>query len=186
MARNQVVVSGVADYICGAQVPSEEVMQIGDDDDDSDSEDIVSKRAKEANIILPTDPWKESWDLGVLVLILYSAIVVPYRICFDSPATGFLFGLEQLITLAFMIDVYLNFNTAHASNDLAWVLDRKEIACRYLSGWFWIDAPACVPVELLDALIAGEQQQMGLLDSFASSGLFVSSAFSRSASTSPP
>ena len=136
---------------------------VGSGDDDEDEEETMKRIVREAGVILPTDPWKEMWDVFILVLIIYSAIAVPYRICFESPASGMVWIFEQLLTAAFMVDVGFNFNTAHSDNADSWVTDRREIALRYLSGWFWIDAPACVPVELLDAVLAGEQKQMGLL-----------------------
>lgn len=34
-------------------------------------------------IVFPMMPWKEWWDLLVLFGILYSALLVPFRICFD-------------------------------------------------------------------------------------------------------
>ena len=33
------------------------------------------------------------------------------------------------------------------------VTDRGKIAQRYLSGWFWIDAPSSVPVELIEFFV---------------------------------
>ena len=33
-----------------------------------------------------------------------------------------------------------------------WTTDPQKIARKYLSGWFWIDAPASLPLELLDLL----------------------------------
>jgi hypothetical protein len=136
---------------------------IEDEDSDDDEEEQLRKIVRAAGVILPTDPWKEKWDVGVLLLIIYSAIAVPYRICFDAPAQGVLWYFEQVLTAAFMIDVFFNFKTAHTDNNQAWVLDRREIIARYLSGWFWIDFPSCVPVELLDYMMAGEQTEFGLL-----------------------
>lgn len=133
------------------------------DDDDEDEEEQMKRIVREAGVIIPTDPWKERWDVLILVMIIYSAIVVPYRICFESPASGLMWVFEQILTLVFIVDVVFNFNTAHSDNAETWVVDRREIACRYLSGWFWIDVPSCVPVELLDLVLEGEQKQMGLL-----------------------
>jgi hypothetical protein len=133
------------------------------DDDEEDEEEVMKRIVREAGVIIPTDPWKEKWDVMILVMILYSAIVVPYRICFDAPAAGVVWVFEQLLTAGFIIDVVFNFNTAHSDNNETWCIDRREIACRYLSGWFWIDVPSCVPVELLDLMLEGEQTQMGLL-----------------------
>ena len=82
-------------------------------------------------IIFPSDSWKEGWDLWVLILILYSAVMVPYRICFESPATGNMFIFEQTVTVSFIIDVILNFNTAYMQDD-RWIVSRTAIAMHYL------------------------------------------------------
>lgn len=113
-------------------------------------------------IILPTDSWKETWDVVVLQFILYSAVMVPYRICFDASASGYMFIFEQVVTLSFMADVYMNFNQAYM-DDEKWIMDRGKIAYRYFQGWFWIDAPSSVPVELIDMFIAGDSSQLGML-----------------------
>lgn len=111
-------------------------------------------------IILPTDAWKEAWDVFVLVLIMYSAVFVPYRICFSAPAEGLLSLFEELLTVAFIFDVVFNFNTAFLDagaddSGQAWVVDRGRIAKRYLGGWFWIDLPSSLPIELIEALVQG-------------------------------
>ena len=45
-------------------------------------------------VINPRSRWKEAWDLTVLFFILYSAVVVPFRICFSAEAEGDLWKLE--------------------------------------------------------------------------------------------
>ena len=52
-----------------------EQIDLVDDDDE----------VQDSTVIFPTDNWKETWDLWVLVLILYSAVMVPSRICFNKP-----------------------------------------------------------------------------------------------------
>ena len=104
-------------------------------------------------IILPSGVWKERWDLIIMLLILYSAATVPVRVCFEADATGNWWVFEVGMSLTFMFDLFLNFNTAYMdSRELRghWVTDRGKIAQRYLSGWFWIDAPSSVPVELVE------------------------------------
>jgi hypothetical protein len=113
-------------------------------------------------VFLPTQSWKEVWDLFVLMFILYSAVMVPYRICFNSPAVGMWFIVEQLVTFTFVVDVVFNFNTAYL-DDERWVTDRGAIACRYLQGWFWIDAPSAIPVELIDLYLEGDSSTFGML-----------------------
>jgi len=113
-------------------------------------------------VIVPTDSWKESWDIVILTFILYSAVMVPFHICFKTDAEGWLGWLEISLTIAFVIDVVLNFNTAYYDDETL-VTDRGRIACRYLSGWFWIDAPSSIPVELIDMMMEGDSSNLSAL-----------------------
>jgi hypothetical protein len=113
-------------------------------------------------VFLPNEPWKEIWDMAILTFILYSAIFVPFRICFDASAEGYMFVFEQLLTLSFVADVCFNFNTAY-QEDAVWIVDRERIAHRYFQGWFWIDAPSSVPIELIDLFLDGDAASLGLL-----------------------
>lgn len=42
----------------------------------------------EGTIVPDEGSWKQKWDMLILVLILYSAVVVPYRVCFDDDPKG--------------------------------------------------------------------------------------------------
>jgi|LauGreDrversion2_2_1035103.scaffolds.fasta_scaffold04374_2 CRP-like cAMP-binding protein len=113
-------------------------------------------------VFLPTRPWKESWDMLILVMIMYSAIMVPFRICFDAEAVGYMFIFEQCVTFVFITDVLFNFNTAYL-DDTRWVISRPRIAVTYLQGWFWIDVPSSVPVELIDIFVEGDNDHLAML-----------------------
>ena len=99
-------------------------------------------------VINPKSRWKETWDLGVLAFILYSSVVVPFRICFSAEAEGNMWLFEVGISFFFIIDVLFNFNTSFNIED-KWVISHARIIGRYLSGWFWIDMPASLPIELM-------------------------------------
>ena len=104
----------------------------------------------QCSVIYPKSRWMETWDPFILSFILYSAVVVPFRICFDAEAVGFMWDLEVFISLFFTMDVCFNFNTAYPLDD-KWVISRRRIVTKYLSGWFWIDMPSSLPVEVMTA-----------------------------------
>ena len=106
-------------------------------------------KENDTGIILPTHPFKEKWDLLIMMLIIYSSVAVPVRFCFDAKADGLAWDFEVFVSLAFLTDLFLNFRTAF-DEDGRWILDRARIAQHYLSGWFWIDAPSSIPVELVE------------------------------------
>ena len=127
------------------------------------ADDVNDGEPNLRGVFLPTHAWKEIWDLYVLVLILYSAVTVPYRICFNAGAQGSVFIFEQMLTMSFIVDVCFNFNTAYMADGEKWIVDRGLIAQKYISGWFWIDAPSSVPVEMIDLLMEGDSSQLGML-----------------------
>jgi len=118
----------------------------------------------ERGLIMPVGTWKEKWDLVILMLIVYSAIAVPVRVCFDEDATGFMWYFEVSMTFGFITDMYFTFNTVYFDSGTGqWITTRRQIALNYLKSWFWVDAPSSIPVELVDLICAGNSQQLGLL-----------------------
>ena len=113
-------------------------------------EDIEDERgAPDRCIIVPVPGhWKEKWDLLVMVLIIYSAVMVPVRVCFDADAEGAAWAFEASMSLVFMVDLIITFRTAYIE-DGEWIKSGNKIGFAYLTGWFWIDAPSSIPVEII-------------------------------------
>lgn len=111
-------------------------------------------------IVLETDSWKWKWDSLITVWILFSAVEVPIRLSFGLEAKGWQLALDTFISLCFLADLAIAFNTAFMDNGV-WVTSRSAIAARYLRGWFWIDAPSSVPVELIEMIPWGDASQEG-------------------------
>ena len=87
-------------------------------------------------IVLPTDPNKEQWDMIIMLLILYSSVFVPVRVCFGAEAEGLVWWFEMTLSLFFLADLAVAFNTSFMSDaDGSWVMNRCLIAQRYLRGF---------------------------------------------------
>ena len=86
-------------------------------------------------LLTPDQPFRMSWDMCMLVLIIYNVFAVPVSICFqiDVPPGSGSSSLPHVLT-----DVVINFNTA-VQTETGLEYDRLEIARTYLSFWFWID-----------------------------------------------
>lgn len=98
---------------------------------------------------LPLTAHKMRWDMVIMLCILYSAIAVPMRLCFRAEAEGAMLAFEATMSLVFLTDLALAFNTAYLV-DGDYITDRRLIAKRYLRGWFCVDAPSSLPVELIE------------------------------------
>ena len=134
--------------------------------DGKNGKGLVMKKEAEtpAGVIVPTDgSWKSTWDIYMLLLIIYSAVAVPFRVCFSADAEGILWLFEAVVmTFSFIADVYFSFFTAFFDNG-EWVTDLKRIRRVYMGGWFWIDAPSSVPVELIELFAGGGNDSLALL-----------------------
>jgi hypothetical protein len=101
---------------------------------------------------------KERFDVVVMLCIVYSAVVVPFRIAFRCEAQGWAWVLEVSMSLLFVADLVLTFNTAYTSVDGGeLVTARGAIASRYIRGWFCIDALSSVPVELIELALSDSE-----------------------------
>ena len=117
-------------------------------------------------IIDPDAGWKQQWDMFMLVLILFSAIAVPIQLAFDADAEGWFWWMQVAFSLCFVADLAMNFNVGFYEGGVLQT-DERVIVQRYLQGWFWIDAPSSVPVEILEVAMtsggAESPEAIGLL-----------------------
>eukprot|EP01050_Picozoa_sp_SAG11_P024250 SAG11_NODE_5109_length_1662_cov_1.055662_1_plen_115_part_00 len=100
-----------------------------------------------AHVIAPDSNFRQKWDLVQVLLLIYVALVVPYRIGFDKQARWpeRWFMLDMCIDVYFVTDLFLNFRTAAHNADGELVYGSSQIAIRYFQGWFPIDFVSCLP-----------------------------------------
>jgi len=104
--------------------------------------------------VFPFDPdsyGKQSWDLLVMLLLLFTTFAVPYMLAFgteiDTSKALTAFQIwDLMLDIIFCLDIILSFCTAYASQGV-YVTDMGQIAKHYLKGWFWIDVPGSIPVD---------------------------------------
>eukprot|EP00753_Platysulcus_tardus_P010635 PLAT292.1.p1 GENE.PLAT292.1~~PLAT292.1.p1 ORF type:complete len:1000 (+),score=400.29 PLAT292.1:39-3002(+) len=109
----------------------------------------------------PTHWGRRVWDTCILLMLLYVATVIPFRvafvdggecnplhdgsICFSQPW----FVLDFVLDLLFFVDIAVSFNTAFQTRLGALEWDRKRIALNYARTWLILDIVATFPVYLL-------------------------------------
>lgn len=100
------------------------------------------------------------WDIFVAFLIVYSVIVIPYRIGFEITSSGPLTTFDSLIDIIFLIDIIINFNCAQEDrqSDMM-IVSRREIAKNYLQFWFWVDALSTIPFDTVISFFIGSNNR---------------------------
>lgn len=119
-----------------------------------------STDTKKRCLIYPKSLFRSYWNLLITVLMLYVAIVSPYRLAFTEDVyfdawTIFDFVLNGV----FCVDIVINFCTCHELPDGTVEDRRSRIAIRYLKKWFIVDFISSVPFSLLDLALKGEKDQ---------------------------
>lgn len=109
---------------------------------------IHAKSVLDWSILDPRSPRMRSWKNWMFMNIMYTVLVVPWRISFNLPAQAFGLTLSGIANVSFVVDTVLHFFTA-VETESGLVTDHAVILRRYLSSWFIIDLVTCLPYTTL-------------------------------------
>jgi len=91
---------------------------------------------------LPTRNISLLWTLIIAMLIIFTAILTPYRVSFIEDGNQTFEIIEIIFDVGFGIDIIVNFISAYYDPRYGLITDFKSIAKNYLKGWFWVDIVA--------------------------------------------
>ena len=113
------------------------------------------ERQPEWFIIHPHSPFRQFWDLLQIMLLLYAAVVIPFRTGFQLPAMGGMFVFESLMDVIFLMDLGLNFITGFEDHMKNIILHPGEIRRKYLRTYFVTDLVTSIPIDTILRASAG-------------------------------
>ena len=99
-------------------------------------------------MVHPHSMFKKTWTIIIFFLMMYSVIIMPYRICFYDQDIFWWKILEYAIDFGFMLDVIINSLSAYFENEIL-IKERRQILCKYAKSWMALDIIACLPFELI-------------------------------------
>jgi hypothetical protein len=94
---------------------------------------------------MPDYPFKRYWDIMIALIIMYSAIVLPYKIAFVD--TNEIVWIDVTMDIIFAVDIFINFFSAYIDSEDNVVKNRKKIVKTYLKSWFIIDLVSVLPIQ---------------------------------------
>ncbi len=102
---------------------------------------------------------RELWNFFQAFLLIYVAILVPYRIGFDIDVKIFTPGWwwELFVNIYFIVDLLLNFYTGYYDADDMLEMRKNKVAQNYLKFWFWIDCVSCFPIDYVMMLFSAKE-----------------------------
>jgi hypothetical protein len=102
-------------------------------------------------VIMPDSRFKIFWNIVTIILLIYTAIFVPYNVAFSESEDKSLVQtiIDYVIDVLFTIDIFINFISGYEDLTEGKVItDLRKIAKLYLRSWFVPDLLACVPFGL--------------------------------------
>ena len=110
-------------------------------------------------ILLPENRALKGWEVFIGLLLVYVALVVPVRVCFDVEPDTVVEIVDLVVDALFIFDVVLNCITAYVNKDGTLVVDFLMILKHYARGWMFIDLLASIPLySIVEGISGGETQ----------------------------
>jgi hyperpolarization activated cyclic nucleotide-gated potassium channel 1 len=142
-----------------------------------DIEQVIERRETKARalldyelpwfIIAPTNPLKLTWSVLMILLLVYTATIMPYRIAFEEQVffDGFTI-FEVTLDFFFLIDCFLNIFSAYYKPNGELEARFNKVSLSYLKFWFWIDLVGSFPFSLVMYANEGQNSSDGRANGF--------------------
>ena len=96
-------------------------------------------------MVFPNNKYKQAWDFVIMILLVYTALYVPFKVCFVETTSDFGFVLDLCVDFLFLSDIVVTFNSAIEDEQGIYITKRSLIAKKYCKGWFFIDFLTSLP-----------------------------------------
>ena len=91
-----------------------------------------------------------------MISAVFNCFTIPFKVAFEPPSfeTDSFAVLNSCIDLIFLFDILITFRTAFIDDYGNEINKPKEIAASYLSGSFWVDLSATIPIDqIIEAIM---------------------------------
>ena len=90
-------------------------------------------------IIMPTSTFKSYWNIVNIILLIYTAIYMPYRISFIDQTLLFQSVIDWAVDALFSFDILVTLFSAYEEEDGAIQTNFRVIVMSYVQSWFFLD-----------------------------------------------
>jgi Ion channel len=105
---------------------------------------------KSWDIIQPDSLFIKTWNVILINLLLYTTIVMPYRMAFiQGVAYDAWWWLDTILNIMFFFDFLITCFLAYTDEIGNVISDHKKIFFRYLKGWMFIDIIGFLPFDYI-------------------------------------
>lgn len=107
----------------------------------------------------PVGRFRIAWDFIWLSVLAYDTWVLSFTCAFMANSCSFVLAYN-IISVFLVLDICLNFFTGIFEGEKI-DFNHRRIAQRYLSGWFWIDCIAAIPISTVFCFIESHIDRLG-------------------------
>ena len=119
---------------------------------------LAAKSLEKSSMIDPNGVFRRKWDIVQMLLLLYVAFGVPYRLGFTHPVilwSGW-FWFDAFTDAYFVADIFVSFRTAFYNVHGELVVDSALVKRNYVQTWFPVDIAACLPFHYINFAFESE------------------------------
>eukprot|EP00736_Rhodelphis_marinus_P006804 Rmarinus@m.29282 len=110
----------------------------------------MAEKLRDLYMFSPSSPFIRIWDVLIGFLLLYQAIIIPFRLSFEEDPEQAWGAFDYFVDFLFFVDITIQFNTAYLDERGEAVTDRRKIALRYFKGFFILDMLSTFPFTLFE------------------------------------
>lgn len=114
-----------------------------------EKESDIDMRKAQKYMIKAHDERIQRWDMVGLVMVMYTAVVTPFDVSYLQPQLDALFVLNRIVDIYFLCDMILQFFLMPQDENGRYIKNQREVAMRYLKGWFIIDFVSVLPFDVI-------------------------------------
>jgi hypothetical protein len=89
---------------------------------------ILELKEKQKGMVDPQGPFMAKWDLVMMVLLLFTALVTPFEVSFLETNLDGMFVINRLVDVGFICDMLVNFRLAFDDEEGVKIYSRRRIA----------------------------------------------------------
>ena len=108
---------------------------------------LAQDQLEGSSIIDPDGNFRRKWDVMQMILLVYVAFGVPFRLGFSVPVviwSGW-FWFDAFVDVYFVSDIAISFRTAFYNSRGELEVNKDLIKRGYVKSWFIIDVASCFP-----------------------------------------
>lgn len=116
-------------------------------------------------LLHPRSAFRSLWNVLVIILLVYTATLMPYRMAFtvdEDESLNWQF-FEWVLNALFFADVVVTCFSSYYDDEGRLVLSHRQILLSYAKSWMLLDVAACLPFDLFFSSSSSKQTKYNSL-----------------------